>query len=366
MSGSGGTDATSAPYPTPATDRTIAYAKEIVMRPNIEDVAERAGVSTATVSRAFSKPDLVSEKTRAKVMKVADELGFSVSRTAGVLRSGRSRRIALLVGGPRIEWFTAGLIEGLNAVFRDAGYDLVIYPIGSGQARHAFFEDLPVSGNADAVIISSFAASDEEIGRLRDAMRIPLIGINITGEGFDASTSIDDRLGIRLIVRHLAQLGHRNLLYMYEDFHNTLGFSSLNRISGFREACEHLPGVTGRIVSTRPGDDMLDAMASELHAYDDPPTAVCFHQDSMAIPLLLNLRRYGLSVPDDLSITGFDDSTFSAAAGLTTVRQDPYAMAVAAAHKTLDLIEDRTPAEPYEIFPVRLVVRTTTAAPARR
>ncbi|MBT1172174.1 LacI family DNA-binding transcriptional regulator [Bifidobacterium sp. MA2] len=334
------------------------------MKASIEDVAARAGVSTATVSRAFSKPDLVSDRTRDKVMRAAGELGFSISRTAGVLRSGRSYRIALLVGGGRIEWFTAGLIEGLNSVFRDAGYDLVIYPIDTVEARHAFFEELPVSGNADAVVISSFPASPEEIRRLRDAMRIPLIGINITGDGFDASAGIDDRLGIRLVVRHLAQLGHRELMYLYEDFPTTLGFSSNNRIEGFREACAALPGVTGHVVPARPGDAPLDVLTSALYAADRPVTAVCFHQDSLAIPLLLNLRRYGLDVPDGLSVAGFDDSTFSEAAGLTTVHQDPYAMAVAAAHKTLALIEGRSLDEPHETFPVRLVVRSTTAAPA--
>ncbi|KAB8288431.1 LacI-type transcriptional regulator [Bifidobacterium ramosum] len=334
------------------------------MKANIDDVARRAGVSTATVSRTFSKPDLVSDKTRAKVMEAADQLGFSVSRTAGVLRSGRSYRVALLVGSGKIEWFTAGLIEGLNAVLRDAGYDLVIYPIDTEDARHKFFEELPLSGNADAVIISSFAASPEEIDRLHHAIRIPIVGINITGDNFTASTSIDDRLGIKLIVKHLTQLGHRNLLYMYEDFTTRLGFSSQNRIAGFRDACAQ-QGLHGQVVSIQPGGNMLDAMASALYSSDVPITAVCFHQDSQAIPLLYNLHKYGLTVPHDLSITGFDDSTFSADIGLTTVRQDPYAMAAAAARKTLDLIEGRPLDHPHEIFPVQLVVRDTTASPSR-
>ena len=98
------------------------------MKASIEDVARKAGVSTATVSRAFSKPEMVSEKTRTKVMLAADQLDFSVSRTAGILKSGRSYRVALLVGSGKIEWFTARLIEGLNEVLRNAGYDLVVYP----------------------------------------------------------------------------------------------------------------------------------------------------------------------------------------------------------------------------------------------
>lgn len=334
------------------------------MKASIEDVAKRAGVSTATVSRAFSRPQMVSDKTRAKVMDAADQLDFSVSRMAGILKSGRSYRVALLIGSGKIEWFTAGLIEGLNEVFREAGYDLVIYPIGNTDARTAFFEDLPVRGNADAVIVSSFAISHAEIQRLR-ATRIPLIGINITSPDFTASAAIDDRAGIRLLVRHLAALGHRRLLYLYEEFTSTLGFSSRNRISGFGEAVGELDGVSGRALGIRPDDSLVDAAVGELLG-DGAPTAICFHQDSQAIPLMYRLRRYGLTVPDDVSITGYDDSTFAQEVGLTTVRQRPYDMAVAAAHKALDLIEGRTPAIAHETFPVRLLVRDSTAAPKER
>lgn len=334
------------------------------MKANIEDVAKLADVSTATVSRAFSKPDLVSDKTRAKVMAAAEQLGFSVSRSAGILRSGKSGRIALLVGSGKIEWFTAGLIEGLNAVFREAGYDLVIYPIDTEEARHRFFEELPISGKTDAVIISSFAASESEINRLSNGIRIPLIGINITGDAFTASTSIDDRVGIRLVVRHLAQLGHRNILYMYTAFATKLGFSSRARISGFHDACAELPGVTGTVIRTSPDDNVLDAALSALYSSDPAPTAICFHQDSMAIPLMYNLPRYGIYVPQDLSITGFDDSDFAETMGLTTVRQKPYDLAVSAARKTLDLIEDRPVEHPHETFPVQLIVRNSTAAPS--
>ena len=125
------------------------------MKASIEDVARQAGVSTATVSRAFSRPDMVSAKTRAKVMEAAQQLDFSVSRMAGILKSGRSHRVALLVGSSKLDWFTSRIIEGLNEVLRSAGYDLVIQPIGDAGAREEFFDELPVRGNADAVIVSS-------------------------------------------------------------------------------------------------------------------------------------------------------------------------------------------------------------------
>ena len=228
------------------------------MKASIEDVARQAGVSTATVSRAFSRPDMVSAKTRAKVMEAAQQLDFSVSRMAGILKSGRPHRVALLVGSSKLDWFTSRIIEGLNEVLRSAGYDLVIQPIGDAGAREEFFDELPVRGNADAVIVSSFAITPAEIRRL-NTTRIPLIGINTASQGFTASVGIDDKAGIRLIVRHLTTLGHRNLLYLYETFDATMGFSSHNRVTGFLEACSELDGVTGQTMDMQAGDDPVDA-----------------------------------------------------------------------------------------------------------
>ena len=335
------------------------------MKASIEDVARQAGVSTATVSRAFSRPDMVSAKTRAKVMEAAQQLDFSVSRMDGILKSGRSHRVALLVGSSKLDWFTSRIIEGLNEVLRSAGYDLVIQPIGDAGAREEFFDELPVRGNADAVIVSSFAITPAEIRRL-NTTRIPLIGINTASQGFTASVGIDDKAGIRLIVRHLTTLGHRNLLYLYETFDATMGFSSHNRVTGFLEACSELDGVTGQTMDMQAGDDPVDAALTALLARDDAPTALCFHQDSLAIPLFFRLRQCGMAIPTDLSVTGFDNSTFSGEVGLTTVRQKPYDMAVAAARKALDLIEGRTLDQPHEIFPVQLLVRDSTAAPRVR
>ena len=118
-------------------------------------------------------------------------------------------------------------------------------------------------GNADAVIVSSFAITPAEIRRL-NTTRIPLIGINTASQGFTASVGIDDKAGIRLIVRHLTTLGHRNLLYLYETFDATMGFSSHNRVTGFLEACSELDGVTGQTMDMQAGDDPVDAALTAL------------------------------------------------------------------------------------------------------
>lgn len=353
-----------APVPC-ATHREAGSNGRLRMKASIDDVAAKAGVSTATVSRAFSHPEKVSPKTRDKVLKAAEQLDFSISRSAGVLKSGKSYRIALLVGNSRIEWFTASIIEGLNAIFREAGYDLVIYPIAGVTARAEFFDDLPVRGNADAVIVSSFDISQAEAERLGTA-HVPIIGINCaTSRVLSASVGIDDAYGIRLAVRHLAALGHRNIAYVYKEFSPGLKFSSGKRITGFTHACAEIAGMKGKLIPVSPADTAFDTAISGILGEKNPPTAICFHQDSIAVPFFFRLRETRISVPEDISIIGFDDSTFARDIGLTTIRQLPREMAASAAHKALSLIEKQPVEDPHRIFPTQLIIRNSTARPRK-
>ena len=138
------------------------------MATSIQDVAREAGVSISTVSRSFTRPDLVSAKTRERVLAIADKLNFSLSRSAAALKSGRSLRIAVLMSGHIRLWFTASVIEGLNEVLHTQGYDISVFQISSIEERKEFFEMLPVRRNADAVIVASF---DIDNNGLRSACR---------------------------------------------------------------------------------------------------------------------------------------------------------------------------------------------------
>lgn len=334
------------------------------MKASVNDVAERAGVSVSTVSRAFTRPELVSERTRKKVLQVADEMNFSVSRSAVALKRGQTFRIALLAGG-HIDWFSARILEGLNSVLHETGYDLSLYAIDNDDDRARFFDQLPANRNADAIIVSSFDITEQESERLR-TMGIPVVGINIAATtGFDASVGIDDTAASQILVRHLVGLGHRRIAYLYERSISPLRFSSYRRVTGFTELCDKLDGVTGTPIAVEHGDDFVNAAFTTLLSRPAPPTAICVHQDSWAIPFFLRARRYGIRIPDDLSIVGFDDSDFAAEAGLTTIRQRPREMAQLAARMALDLIDGKTPAEPHVTAPVQLALRDSAAAPPR-
>lgn len=338
-------------------------------RASITDVARKAGVSIATVSRTFSHPDRVSDTTRSKVLAASDELSFSISRTAGILKSGRSYRIALLVAadgpqGVRLDWYTSKVLEGLLSVFEPAGYDLTIVPISSLQQRKEFFDQLPLRNNVDAVVVSSFRVNPREVSRLR-TMNVPVVGINVSSSaGFSATDSINDEKGMRLLLRHLVTLGHRDIVYIYQDFSTRLSYSSLRRVHAFNTICGQL-GVRQHMLNLPTGEDNPDDVLSYLFGTNNRATVLCFHQDSLAIPVFIALARQGITVPTDLSITGFDDSTFAAQTGLTTIHQDPFHQAAHAAHMTLDLIEGRSHGHTDIEAPVSLVVRSSTAAPRR-
>ena len=127
----------------------------------IYDVAVRAGVSVATVSRTFAKPDIVTEATRKKVIEAANELDFAISRSATALKSKHTFRIAMLTGEAIATWFDSNLYKGLTEVLQTHGYDVSLYGIADTEQRMSFFDELPLRRNVDAVIVASFNVTME-------------------------------------------------------------------------------------------------------------------------------------------------------------------------------------------------------------
>ena len=124
----------------------------------IRDVAREAGVSISTVSRAFTKPQLVSQATRDRVMAAANKLDFNISRSAMALKSGQTYRVALLMSEGITSWFNAEVFAGIDDVMHGKGYDISLYQhINDAETRDRFFTVLPVLRNVDAVFVASFA-----------------------------------------------------------------------------------------------------------------------------------------------------------------------------------------------------------------
>lgn len=248
------------------------------MTTSIQDVAQKAGVSISTVSRSFTRPDLVSTKTRERVLAIADELNFSLSRSAAALKSGRSLRIAVLMSGHIRLWFTASVIEGLNEVLHAAGYDISVFQISSIEERREFFEMLPVRRNADAVIVVSFDIDNNEITQLASA-DVPIIGINSVDpevRGFTAAVNINDIQGSTLAARHLINLGHRDIAYISTDRDVSLSFSVQNRFGAFTECCRN-EGIEPQVIVCKVDDAgryQISDVVTQLMSLPKLPTAI--------------------------------------------------------------------------------------------
>lgn len=344
------------------------------MQATIQDVAAKAGVSISTVSRAFTRPEMVSERTRAKVMRVADELDFNISRSAATLKSGRTNRVAMLMNDDITSWFNASVLAGLESVLHPAGYDIALFQnIDTARNRQHFFSTLPIRRNVDAIFVASFAVDPHEVDQLGRA-QVPIIGINSPAvDGFDASVSIDDEQGMFMAAQHLIKLGHRHLAYVGAEAVRTLRASIDQREQGFRRACESARSegveLDWQVIGVPRDVSALAAISSpqtmsmilaRLLELDPFPDAICCQADMIAIPLMLRLERYGKRTPRDYSIIGFDDSTYADVLGLTTIRQNPQSMGAAAARKALRLIAGEPLSDDaHETAPASLVPRNT-------
>lgn len=342
------------------------------MNSTIRDVAEKAGVSVATVSRTFAKPDLVMPDTRNRVLAAADELNFVISRSATALKSRHTMRVAML-SSDTSDWFDAHIYKGLNQVFQSTGYDLAVYAINNVDQRQAFFKELPLRRNTDAIVVSSFNVAAQEFDDLQ-SINVPILGINVPHNNkFDATLSVNDRDDMQLIVNHLHALGHVRIAYAGTDLEEApLEYSADYRRKWFEIACKTYPDIIPSIISVPRESAVADETISRLIMMREQPTAICCLSDATAIPLLFKLPKTGLSVPSDISLVGFDDSPYSEELGLTTIHQDPYSMGLRAARITLELIarnktgETKTATQPKGIFetaPSFLAIRNTTAAP---
>lgn len=339
------------------------------MTASIYDVASKAGVSISTVSRTFMRPELVSAKTLAKVRAAADELNYSITRAATTMKTGQSFRIALLVSDALSTWFNAHVLDGIDTVLHPAGYDTAVYRVTSIAERDEFFASLPIKKNADAVITASFGLDAKESERIA-SIGIPVIGLNpASSEGLTAAVGIDEHQAAALIARHLISLGHTHITYIRTNSQSSLSYSALQRYDAFEQACANANDagepVDLKVITLPDEAGRIDQCMAMILATKPLPTAIACQEDNIALQLLFRMRRYGLDVPQDISLIGFDDSTYAEDAELTTVHQDPFELGQIAARKALERVGGRAPQSEmaFETAPTRLVLRSSTAAP---
>lgn len=330
-------------------------------RPTSRDVARAAGVSQATVSLVLGGkwPGRVSEATAGRVRDAASDLGYRPNLAARSLRLGRTRTALLVVPALTNEFF-ARVYAGAAALAAEHDFGVVLYPSpdGAGPARDPFAS---ARAALDGVIASSMAAGALEALHGAD---LPLVMLDSDPSDTEpaARVNLDIADGMRQVTEHLLGLGHRRFLHLASAVDTWTFAVRADALHGALDAVEDATVRTVRAaLDVRAG---REAVERALAAAGERPTAIVCDDDILAAGACKAARRLGLRVPDELSVTGFDDLALATALEpeLTTVRLPAERVGERGMEALLAVLDGR-PAEPGRL-PVRLVVRGSTAPPA--
>ena len=326
-------------------------------RPTIRHVAERAGVSIATASRALNDKGDVSVPTRERVREAARSLGYSVDRSARALVTQRTRLVAAVVGdnaGHRdlSLIFFGKVLAAISHRLAQSGYDAVLLQPLDVDPQQRFDAAVLIGVDDDDALVAELAARE-----------VPLVGVDVRCAGERAAyVGSDHANGVRLALAHLYALGHRQIAHVAGALNTVAG---LERLDAFRAETERL-GLVVPDEYVRQGDFSSASgyrEACALLALRERPTAIVAASDLMALAALQAIREVGLEPGRDVAVVGFDDLEAAALAHppLTTIRQDRRELGTLAATRAIELIEDPDSTRRETVLPVELMIRASSA-----
>jgi len=339
-------------------------------RVTIRELARRSGVSVGTVSRALNGYTDVRPETRERIMRLASELDYTPAAAARSLVTQRSHVIGVFMetgeGHPDLQHpFFHEVLGGLKQRVGAGGFDLLLFASenpGGGYGPHSYLKRAR-HHNVDGCALIGLDPTDQEVRRLVRG-EIPCVAIDMELEGPRTEVVMSDNEGgAAAAVRHLFDLGHRRIATVTGMIDSRPG---IDRLRGYRAAIQEL-GLAYRDDYVRYGDFYAESgreATAALLDLDEPPTAVFAAADLMAIGAIRATAERGLSVPEDLSIVGFDDIQLAPHVNppLTTLRQDKLGLGAAAGDALVARIAGDPERPALRTLPVELVVRGSTAA----
>lgn len=300
----------------------MCAATASVRQPTVRDVAARAGVSIATVSRALRGHANVDPRTRQRVEEAARTLNYRPSGVARSLRLRATRTIGLIVTDIENPYFPQ-IVSAVEDAARERGYSVLLADGRRDPEREIESLEVLAERQVDGLIIASTALTLRHKARIRD---VPCPVVIVNGESTIAAVPAvlsDNESGGRLAAEHVLALGHRHLAYLAAPSADDRAVRE--RISGVRAAMAvgdtALAGLT--VVRAAEGVEGGDVAAREALAADPRVTALLCYNDLTAIGAVRGLRAIGLRVPRDVSVVGFDDIEMASHVDppLTTIRQ---------------------------------------------
>jgi alanine racemase len=343
-------------------------------RPNIADVAREAGVSKTAVSFAFNSPQRLNAATAAHIREVADELGYRSRSNGRSPNHGNTQTIGLLTpqvlsvvfGNP----FYAEFCAGLAAQTDQAGYGLLFVSPLHGSLVRAIER-----ATVDGFVAVGLSEDHPEVEQIRRA-GLPMVLVDGAALPEHASVESNDEVGARSAARHLLALGHRDFVVIAVEPPNMPGLFEYSagptesvawrRLTGYRQGLE-MGGVKLRDERIVAGPATFEGgVAAFRRIWEDGlrPTAILAMSDAMAIGVMWAAREAGLSMPDGLSIVGFDDLDVAPHSNppLTTVHQPIRQKGEESARLLLRMIAHPDSERPqHEVIETRLIIRGSTA-----
>ena len=353
--------------------RTITAGSAISGTPvaGIVEVAARAGVSPATVSRALRGLTGVSVEKQAAVTRAAADLGYVVSASASALARGRTSAVGVLA--PWISrWFFTAVIEGAQDLLANRGYDVMLYPLGANAGPDApAVRTRTLAKRVDGVLALNVPAG---VGAdALQALPLPVVTVGSAVSGL-SGVAVDDEAVGHLATRHLIELGHEEITFLGLDPDREYGFRVAgNRQSGYARAMREAGLPTGTRLTTMTGFSVRGgeaALEHQLLLVDGDiaalPTAIVAVSDEVAMGIVYAARQRGLRVPEDLSVVGVDDHDLAYLFELTTIGQPVREQGRIAADLLLTQMLDPGHRVQTVTVPVDLIERKSTAPPRVR
>lgn len=335
--------------------------------PTIRDVAERAGVSTATVSRALNGRGYSSAAVRERVRAAADVLGYVPNALARGLKTRQSRLVGLLVP-ELVDPFFAVLAQGVERVASAEGFQVLLGVSLGDPGREAAYLDLMLAHRVDGVLISPAREPEPPVRRLMDAGVCAVVVDDAPALPMIDAVRADNVGGVRLLTEHLLGFGHRRVALLNGRAGST---PARERERGFRLALARArvaPDERLIVPGQWAADDAACRMTALLGA-SEPPTAVVTASALIAVGALRALREAGVRVPEDVAVVSFDDVPFAADIDpfLTAAAQPATALSRLAATMLLERIAGIAIGPPRAVvLPTTLVVRRSCGAASRR
>jgi DNA-binding LacI/PurR family transcriptional regulator len=327
------------------------------------DLAERAGVSIATVSRALSGAPGVSEGTRQRIKDLANDLSYAVSPDAARLARGSTGRVAVVT--PDVaHWFYAAMLGGIVTALHDTELDVLLYEVKDERERRRFFEELPARRQVDALILVALPISDDERQRL-DLMGVTVVMAGGT-LGDHPHVRIDDVDAGRQAATQLARAGHERIAMINSSGTWSLEYAAPGaRLRGFTDALQAagLEVHPDLVIHRRWGSHGGVEGMNQLLSLASPPTAVMTFSDEVAFGALRTLRRAGVSVPHTMSVIGIDDHHLADMFDLTTVHQPVARQGTVAGQLAQQILQHGDTGPLHITLPTHLVARGTIGPP---